>query len=132
MSTTWSTKLVSMASSPGQPSPRATLVAEHAPDQARQPGREDDLGRRVQFGQRPPSPRGYPVRNVHRRDISQLPAGLMDARQEMTFVLPDDPVTVLQHPHAAVQLTQQGDIVPAGLLGELAAQEWRSRSAPSH
>jgi len=59
---------------------------------------------------------------VHRGDVPELPAGPVSARQEKTFVLPDDPATVLHRPHVPVNLTQQDDIAPAGLLGKLAAR----------
>src|ERR1039458_8953821 len=119
ISTSSSTKPLSMTP------PQATLAAEHAPDQSREPGGKDGFGRRVQLGQRPPSPCDDAIRGVHRGDVAQLAAGLVSARQEMTLVLPDGPVTVLQHADSLVNLTQQGNVVPAGLLGELAARGGR-------
>ena len=40
-------------------------------------------------------------------------------------MLPDGPATVLHGPHLPVNLAQQGNITPAGLLGKLAARGGR-------
>lgn len=39
-------------------------------------------------------------------------------RQQQALMLPDGPVTVPQHSHVPVDLSQQGNIAQAGLLGK--------------
>ena len=103
-------------------------VAEYFPDQAGQPGRPDNLGRRVQFRQRPPPPGGDAIGCVHRGNVAQLTAGPVNPRQEQALMLPDGPTAVLHGPHLPVNLAQQGNITPAGLLGKLTARGVRKDS----
>jgi [ribosomal protein S5]-alanine N-acetyltransferase len=100
-------------------------AAGRTPDQSGKPGGPDDLRRRVQFCQRPPSPCGDPIRGVHRGDVPELAAGPVSPRQKQALVLPDDPAAVLHRPHVPVNLTQHGNIVPAGLLSKLTARRGR-------
>jgi hypothetical protein len=57
-------------------------AAERSADQSGKPGGPDDLCRRVQFCQRPPSPCGYAIGSVHRGDVPELAAGPVSPGQE--------------------------------------------------
>jgi hypothetical protein len=98
--------------------PRAWLPAEQSPDQVGEPRGPDHFGGGVHFRQRPPVPRGDPVRGVHGRYLTEPALGRLHPSEKEPLVLPDYLVRVLHGQRPLVHLSTDRHIGPAGLLSQ--------------
>jgi subtilase family serine protease len=95
-------------------------------DQVREARRVDVLGRRVEFGQRPPAVAHDAVRGVHGGDVPQRPLLVGNPADEVVVVLQAErrrPVHV-RYLHVGVDqhlVGRHGHVRPAGLLEQLPA-----------
>jgi len=98
--------------------PRSRPLAKQSPDQVGEPGGPDHFGGGVHFRQRPPVPRGDPVRGVHGRYLTEPTLGQLHPSEKEPLVLPDYLVGVLHGQRPLVHLTTQRHVGPAGLLSQ--------------